>query len=98
MSALRAERVTYTYPGAPVPALRDVALTIAPGEFVVLAGASGSGKSTLLRAACGLVPHFHGGEFERAAGGRRARHARARPGRARRGRGDAVPGSRRRRS
>ena len=23
----------------------------------------GSGKSTLLRAACGLVPHFHGGEF-----------------------------------
>ena len=61
--ALRAERVTYTYPGAPAPALRDVALTIAPGEFVVLAGASGSGKSTLLRAACGLVPHFHGGEF-----------------------------------
>src|ERR671920_545307 len=34
-----------------------------PGEFVVLAGGSGSGKSTLLRAASGLVPHFHGGEF-----------------------------------
>ena len=34
-----------------------------PGEFVVLAGGSGSGKSTLLRAAAGLVPHFHGGEF-----------------------------------
>jgi energy-coupling factor transport system ATP-binding protein len=30
----------------------------------VLAGRSGSGKSTLLRAACGLVPHFHGGEVE----------------------------------
>ena len=29
----------------------------------MLAGASASGKSTLLRAACGLVPHFHGGEF-----------------------------------
>ena len=28
----------------------------------MLAGESGSGKSTLLRAACGLVPHFHGGE------------------------------------
>jgi energy-coupling factor transport system ATP-binding protein len=27
-----------------------------------VAGGSGSGKSTLLRAACGLVPHFHGGE------------------------------------
>src|SRR5688572_20925841 len=30
--------------------------------MVVLAGRSGSGKTTLLRAACGLVPHFHGGE------------------------------------
>ena len=55
--------VTYRYPGAAAPALRDVDLAVAPGEFVVLAGGSGSGKSTLLRAACGLVPHFHGGEF-----------------------------------
>jgi energy-coupling factor transport system ATP-binding protein len=61
MSALRLERVTYTYPGAPWPALDDISLTVEPGEVVVLAGASGSGKSTLLRAANGLVPHFHGG-------------------------------------
>ena len=33
------------------------------GEFAVLAGRSASGKSTLLRAACGLVPHFHGGQI-----------------------------------
>ena len=37
--------------------------SIEPGEFCLLAGLSGSGKSTLLRAACGLVPHFHGGRF-----------------------------------
>ncbi|HEU4707111.1 MAG TPA: ATP-binding cassette domain-containing protein [Solirubrobacterales bacterium] len=45
-------------------ALEDVSLQIAPGEFVLLAGRSASGKSTLLKAACGLVPHFHGGEIE----------------------------------
>jgi energy-coupling factor transport system ATP-binding protein len=46
------------------PALEDVSLEVAPGEFVLLAGRSASGKSTLLKAACGLVPHFHGGEIE----------------------------------
>ena len=52
-----------------------------PGEFVVLAGRSGSGKSTLLRAACGLVPHFHGGEIAGrvAVGGRSTRTHRTRP-------------------
>ncbi len=56
------ERFSYRYPGAAAPALRDVDLQVADGEFVVLAGRSAAGKSTLLRAACGLVPHFHGGE------------------------------------
>ncbi len=62
-SVLSFERVTYRYPGAAEPALDDVSVEIAAGEFCVLAGLSGTGKSTLLRAACGLVPHFHGGRF-----------------------------------
>jgi energy-coupling factor transport system ATP-binding protein len=57
------ERVGYHYPGAAEAALSDVSLELEPGEFCLLAGLSGHGKSTLLRAACGLVPHFHGGRF-----------------------------------
>jgi energy-coupling factor transport system ATP-binding protein len=63
-SALAIDGLTYVYPNAGEPALRDVSLQLAPGEFALLAGRSASGKSTLLRAACGLVPHFHGGEIE----------------------------------
>ncbi len=61
--ALEASGLGYRYAGATNPSLRDVSLSIAPGEFVLLAGRSASGKTTLLRAACGLVPHFHGGEL-----------------------------------
>jgi energy-coupling factor transport system ATP-binding protein len=60
---LRFESVTYRYPGAREPALRDVTFAVEPGELCVVAGLSASGKSTVVRAAAGLVPHFHGGEF-----------------------------------
>ncbi|MGN6275575.1 MAG: ABC transporter ATP-binding protein [Solirubrobacterales bacterium] len=62
--ALAVEGLSYAYPRASARALEDVSLEVAPGEFVLLAGRSASGKSTLLKAACGLVPHFHGGEIE----------------------------------
>ena len=63
MTLLELDRVSYRYPGTQRLALDRVSLEVAPGELIVLAGVSGSGKSTLLRVACGLVPHFHGGEF-----------------------------------
>jgi energy-coupling factor transporter ATP-binding protein EcfA2 len=56
-------RVTYRYPECPQPALREINMQIEQGELCLLAGRSGQGKSTLIRAACGLVPHFHGGTF-----------------------------------
>ncbi len=61
-AVLAARGFTYRYPGAATAAVADLTLDIEPGSFVVVAGDSGSGKSTLLRAACGLVPHFHGGD------------------------------------
>jgi energy-coupling factor transport system ATP-binding protein len=57
------DRVSYRYPGAETPALDDVSFELGAGEFCLLAGLSGHGKTTLLHAACGLVPHFHGGTF-----------------------------------
>jgi energy-coupling factor transporter ATP-binding protein EcfA2 len=56
---IRIENVTWTYPHADTPSLRNINLRIDPGEFVVLCGSSGSGKSTALRLMNGLIPHFH---------------------------------------
>ena len=49
MALLTFEHLTFTYAGAPSPALYDVNLAVEPGEYVVLAGLSGCGKTTLLR-------------------------------------------------
>ena len=56
------ENLTYTYPDAEQPALRDFSLRVEEEEFLLVTGVSGAGKSTLLRLLNGLVPHFHGGE------------------------------------
>jgi len=48
------DHVSFTYPGATEPVLRDIVLDLPPGQTVVLTGATGSGKSTLLQ----LVPRL----------------------------------------
>jgi ATP-binding cassette subfamily B protein len=44
--AVRVHGMSFTYPGAPNPALRDIDVAIEPGQFVALVGPSGAGKST----------------------------------------------------
>jgi peptide/nickel transport system ATP-binding protein len=48
--------VTFTTDTGDVPAVRDTALHVRPGETLALVGESGSGKSTVALAAMGLLP------------------------------------------
>lgn len=54
MATVTFERATRLYPGANTPAVDELELEIADGEFLVLVGPSGCGKSTSLRMLAGL--------------------------------------------
>lgn len=58
---LRLEGVSFSYPGAEVPAVHDVSLTLPFGQTLALVGASGSGKSTLVDLILGLLQPDAGG-------------------------------------
>lgn len=46
---LECRNVSFTYPGCDAPTLRDINLSIRPGEKVAIVGYNGAGKSTLVK-------------------------------------------------
>ena len=54
------EGVTFSYPGASHPAVRDINLEIKPGQSVGIVGRNGSGKTTLIKLLAGLYELDHG--------------------------------------
>jgi len=47
--------VTFSYPGAEEPAIRDISFSAKPGEVTAIIGGTGAGKSTLVN----LIPRFY---------------------------------------
>ena len=56
---LEIQQVSFAYPGH-APALKELSLTVAAGDFIGLAGRNGSGKTTLTRIMVGLAKPVSG--------------------------------------
>lgn len=55
-AAIAAEDLEVHYHGGPDAAIRDVSLTLAPGQGLMIGGGPAAGKTTVVRALLGLVP------------------------------------------
>lgn len=54
--SLRVEELTFTYPDAAQPSLRDIFFGMKEGQILGIIGGTGSGKSTLVQVLLGLYP------------------------------------------
>ena len=58
--SLRVEELTFTYPDAAQPSLRDISFAMQQGEILGIIGGTGSGKSTLVQVLLGLYQPDNG--------------------------------------
>lgn len=54
MAFIKADKLTYTYEGNLVPAVKEVFLSFEKGSYTAIIGHNGSGKSTLAKLLCGI--------------------------------------------
>jgi fluoroquinolone transport system ATP-binding protein len=57
---IHVENLTYRYPGAAAPAIRDLSFSVAPGTIFGFLGPSGAGKSTTQKILNGLLSGYSG--------------------------------------
>ena len=63
MALVSLQNVSYKYPLAEAPALREINLQVEQGEFLAIIGPNGAGKSTLCYTLAGFIPHFFKGDL-----------------------------------
>ena len=61
---MECRNVTYTYPLADEPSIRNVSLNIEEGKFYGIVGENGSGKTTLCAILRGFAPSFYQGDIQ----------------------------------
>lgn len=64
MNIIEIENLTYSYPAAKRPILKNISLQVEEGDFLAVVGNNGCGKSTFCKTLNGLIPHFITGDFE----------------------------------
>ena len=64
MAVIDVNGLTYTYPGSPSPALKDVTFQVESGQLLAVIGSNEAGKSSLCLALAGLIPALYHGQMQ----------------------------------
>ena len=59
-STWQAQSLSYTYPGSPMPTIKQVSLQVQEGQWLGLTGVTGAGKTSLIKLLLGILPADRG--------------------------------------
>lgn len=63
VNSIEFKNVSFTYPEADTPVLKDISFSISQGENIAVVGENGAGKTTLIKILCGLYTPSAGQVF-----------------------------------